>query len=142
MARRRVKLTQDSQNLESLPLTPLMDIIFLVTIFFVLTAGASLNTALDLDLPKAETGTSSLETSLRIIVRSPQSMTINEKETSLDGFPDLLSQVIQESNIENTSEVTLLGSEDISYGLLVRVMDNLRSLGFYRISLITQATSQ
>lgn len=138
MARKRIRLLEENLKEDGLPLTPLMDIIFLVTVFFVLTAGAALNTSLEVDVPQAESGTSTIENALVVSVQSQEMIEVNGTLTTMDGLGELLKSTIVNLNIDKNSRVTLQGNQNISYGLLVRIMDQMRLLGFYKIALVTQ----
>ena len=116
------------ENSGGLMLTPLIDIMFLVTIFFVLTSSYSQNSAITLDLPKASTGKPALKQELSIYLAADGRIFINFQEVSLDSF----AVVLQDTAGNIVPETVLIqGDQNIPYGLLIQVMDRVN------ISLVT-----
>lgn len=137
--RLRKPLFEDRSGLDSLPLTPLLDIVFLVTIFFVLTSGAVFQEMLDVDLPSSTTAEPSLDKSWVIVVDSPRRILFNKTVTDLEALGGVVRQAALDRD-PSQIQVSLAASRNLPYEVLVRVFDALRANGVTRISLRTQET--
>lgn len=128
---------RDDGNPESLPLTPLLDIIFLVTIFFVLTSGAVFLEMLEIDIPESSTGELSLEKNWSLIVYSSERILFNQREYDLDSLAIQINQELSRIDAREI-QVSLAGGKKLEYGVLIKVFDILRRQGIMQISLIVE----
>lgn len=116
-------------------LTPLIDVVFLVVVFYMLSASFHISPALDVNLPEAATGTAVLDEELIVTIRSDGSLLVNGAPVSRDGFISRLQAQVTETNPES---VLLQGDEEIPYRLLIDVMDRIRLAGLDSVRLLTE----
>ncbi len=133
---RRFYQREDS-NPESLPLTPLLDIIFLVTIFFVLTSGAIFQQMLEIDIPESSTSELSLEKNWSLIVYSSEKILFNRQEYDLISLGKKVEEELSRIDAREI-QVSLAGGKTLEYGVLINVFDILRRHGITKISLIVE----
>ncbi len=122
----------------SLILTPLIDMIFLVVIFFMINATFSINPAIRVDLPQAHSSESSLEKQIVVTVKSDQSIHIDGTEVALDRFVATLKE---ESAARAVDSILLQGDRGLPYGKIIEVMDLARTSGIARVLLVAAKKS-
>ncbi len=114
-------------------ITPLIDIMFLILIFFVLNSSFTQSRALEVDVPQTVSGGNIGDVESHILLTIDHKIFINDKETQLSSF----STTLLESVGEIDSPVIIIeGDRGISYDFLMGIMDRIKVLGFDNISLI------
>jgi biopolymer transport protein ExbD len=111
-------------------MSPLIDVIFLLLIFYAVTTQFVTDERLKLKLPEAKTaeqaGTGREEAPPEVIVASDGSVWINDEivpDRELEGRIRLLVDRAPDRSI------ILKGDKDADYGVVVRVLDVARSVG-------------
>lgn len=117
-------------------LTPLIDIVFLLLVFFMLTAHFVKDQSLDISLPEAESAKSlDKEEALKIVLDNSGHVLINKKHIA----PSDLDKVIKEMLQGRTNKQVILHGDEISeLGLTVKVMDAARKAGAESLDIITE----
>ncbi len=133
------KLRRSHRQPTWLLLTPFIDVL-LVLISFILSISFQIRFAVDVTLPQAQTGRSVRNDSLTVSVLRNGSLLVGGQVTSLDGLNAVLDQQLKGHS--GNWRVFLQGDEEISYSLLVQVMDALRQRGITDISLLTRKGSR
>ena len=120
----------------SIEITPLIDIVFLLVIFFVVTSKVGDSQFLSLDLPKTESfNYKTVQTSNEIVISNEGSIYINDKLININNL-DVLEQEIFELN--NNGEILILSAESESLHVwVITVMDILNKYGFSEIQIRT-----
>ena len=120
----------------SIEITPLIDIVFLLVIFFVVTSKVGDSQFLSLDLPKTESfNYKTVQTSNEIVISNDGSIYINDKLININNL-DVLEQEIFELN--NNGEILILSAESESLHVwVITVMDILNKYGFSEIQIRT-----
>ncbi len=117
-------------------LTPLIDIVFLLLIFFLLTSHFVKDESLDIVLPEAESATAfEDEDILEIIIDQDGGIIVNERHINPDKLDDILRQSLQG---RNKKQVVLRGDQSVPLGLTVKVMDAARKAGAESLDIITR----
>jgi biopolymer transport protein ExbD len=132
---------ENDVQIDSLPLTPLLDIIFLVTIFFVLTSGAIFQQMIEVELPNSSTADTSLDKNWTISVISANRVYLNSKETTLNELDQLIKSELKNFD-PKMIEVSLAANRLLPYDIIIRVFDVIRLNGIARISLLTTDQGQ
>ena len=124
----------------TLELTPLIDVIFLLLIFFVMTTTPAMSTVerLDLDLPGAESGESDeqLEDTLRVVMRVYPDGRVEVREGEEDEGeeieePGAYLEALQER--APGSAIWIQGDVEASHGAVIDILDQARHVGFERV---------
>ena len=120
----------------SIEITPLIDIVFLLVIFFVVTSKVGDSQFLSLDLPKTESfNYKTVQTSNEIVISNDGSIYINDKLININNL-DVLEQEIFELN--NNGEILILSAESESLHVwVITVMDILNKYGFNEVQIRT-----
>lgn len=133
--RHRLPHNQD----ESIDLTSLLDVIFILLIFFLVTASFTQTEDLSMpvDLPQgSQAGEIEAQEELTVFIQADGTATfrIQEEELERDIAPEDLVQrlrAVRESHGERP--LFLRGDENVRYGEVVRVLDASREAGFVKV---------
>lgn len=119
----------------SADITPLLDVVFILLIFFMLTA-VTAPLGMAVDLPEAKTITEHKDIPTVISITKEDKIYFNQDITSLE---DLKTQL---NALEPNAQIIIKGDEKIEYGLFVVVMDAVRETGSHRIVLSAEAKKE
>ncbi len=125
MARHRAK--QSFITEETVDLTPLIDCVFLLLIFFMVTTVFIHARGLDVDLPRASQATEQQEKKdINIIVERDGRVEIGGEEV----LPGQLRARIERAMVENRNDnVIIQGDRDAAQSRVVEVVDAARGVG-------------
>lgn len=117
-------------------LTPLIDIVFLLLVFFMLTAHFVKDEALDVSLPEADSSAViEDEGALEIVLDNQGHILIDKKHVAVTELEKVLQQ--QLDNRKN-KQILLRGDKIAKLGLTVSVMDAARKVGATSLDIVTQ----
>ena len=127
---------KDKERALSVEMTPLIDIVFLLVIFFVVTSKIETNQYLTLDLPESESFASSLSNnSQNIILLESGVFIVDNQEFTMSEIDKLLAGV---GSTFSKSEVVVLSIESKAFHVwVISLMDGLQALGFQNIQIKT-----
>ena len=127
--RRRVPLAP------GIDLTPMVDVVFLLIIFFMVsTTFITLETGLPVDLPQAQSAQAQPSDLPTVTVTRDQRVFLAGAEVSVDDLVVLLQEAMQASG---QTTVVLRADETVAHGFVVEVMDLMRLAGAQRIAIAT-----
>ncbi len=120
---------------QEINISPLIDIVFILLIFFMVTATFVKDYDLDINRPKASSATPSSSKAIRIYIDS-------SGDVFIDGQPVRL-WVIQNhvrDKLQATSDATVLviADEGVNAGRLIEVVDQSRLAGAKNVGVITE----
>lgn len=137
MASKRLewKLLRTSSSGETpLLITPLIDIMFLILIFFVLNTNLNRFSPLEIDLPNSDSTSENVEETLTLILGEKETITIQDREVSIDRLEMDLTGLD-----EKYDNIIIAGDESISYSFLIDVMDEVEKAGFNHLILLRES---
>ena len=131
-----MKFNNDKERALSVEITPLIDFVFLLVIFFVVTSKIETNQYLTLDLPESESFSSSISNdSQNIILLDTGKMIIDNQEFLMSELDQLFVGV---NAAFSRSEVVVLSIESKAiHEWVIELMDGLQQLGFQNIQIKT-----
>lgn len=117
-------------------LTSLVDIIFNLLLFFILTASVAEHPGIDLSLPKAESANVDLSTQdLSIVLAEDGTIFVKDKALDLERLKEMIGTFSQKKD----SRVVLQADQSVPYGKVVGIIDLVRSYGIGNISIATDS---
>ena len=123
----------------SINLTPLIDVVFLLLIFFMVSTSFSELTQLIVDLPEAEGTPARADTSVLLVVDVAGNMTLNGESVPND--PRGLSLALRQQLSGNTDiPVTLSADAMTPHQYVVTAMDVAAQLNITRLTIATENT--
>ena len=117
-------------------LTPLIDVVFLLLIFFMVSTTFVNRSGLDLQLPEAQSRTASPpEDPIRIAVGADGGYTVNGKEVSAKRLQAVLTK---QAEGREDPQVVVAADRDARHGAVTRAMDSASQAGLSRFAIQTQ----
>ena len=131
-----MKFYSNKERALNIEITPLIDIVFLLVIFFVVTSKIDTNQYLSLDLPVSNSFSSTINnTEQNIILLETGVLVINNQEFSIEDLDQLLAGVLA---TYSQSEIVVLSIENRAFHeWVIALMDGLQQLGFQNIQIKT-----
>ena len=131
-----MKFYNHKERALTVEITPLIDIVFLLVIFFVVTSKIETNQYLTLDLPESKSFASSISNSAQnIILLESGTLIVNDQEFTMSNIDKLLAGV---SVTFSKSEVVVLSIESRAFHeWVIALMDGLHQLGFQNLQIKT-----
>ncbi|MBI5251235.1 MAG: biopolymer transporter ExbD [Desulfomonile tiedjei] len=121
----------------SLDITPLVDLVFLLIIFFLLSTTFNISPGIRLDLPEASSQKINKERK-DITLSVDQSGTIYVNKDPIDRT-SLLSRLLTWSHEDRDTTVLIKGDRNTGYGQMVDILGTVKQSGLHRIAIITQS---
>ena len=113
-------------------ITPMMDIVFIMLIFFIVTTSFIKETGINPTRPEAETAIRAEQGNILIAIAPNDQIWMNKGPIELEAVK-IMVEVAHAENPE--SSVVVVADELASTGLVLDVMDQIRSSGISKISL-------
>ncbi|MGY8771909.1 MAG: ExbD/TolR family protein [Gammaproteobacteria bacterium] len=131
-----MKFFTNKERALSIEITPLIDIVFLLVIFFVVTSKIETNQYLSLDLPTSQSFSSNLTNADKnIILLDSGTLVINNQEFDISQIEEVMVGI--QASFE-TSETIILSIENKAYHeWVILLMDRLQGAGFQNLRIKT-----
>ena len=131
-----MKFISNNKSSFSIEITPLIDIVFLLVIFFVVTSKVGDSQFLSLDLPKTESFQyETVQSTNEIIITNNANIYVNDRVFNIKDL-DELEQAIFE--LENNGDSIILSAESDSLHVwVISIMDILNKYGFNEVQIRT-----
>ena len=131
-----MKFISNNKSSFSIEITPLIDIVFLLVIFFVVTSKVGDSQFLSLDLPKTESFQyETVQSTNEIIITNNANIYVNDRVFNINDL-DELEQAIFE--LENNGDSIILSAESDSLHVwVITIMDILNKYGFNEVQIRT-----
>ncbi len=117
-----------------LDIAPLIDIVFLLLVFFMLTSTFMTPEAIDLELPESSSATVTNVTPIVVALNPAGQLTLNGSNIQLDALRAAMEPLIQ---ADTDAAITLKSDARTEVQQLLRVMDEIRAAGGTNIALAT-----
>ncbi len=116
-------------------LTPLIDIVFLLLIFFMLTSHFVRDEVINIDLPEADSGEALNEPQqVEVVINENGEFSIDDQPVT----PDALQSVLQEKlNTQEQKIVRIRGDEHVDLGIAINAFDAARKAGADGVDIVT-----
>ncbi|WP_100641728.1 ExbD/TolR family protein [Alteromonas facilis] len=129
---RRFITTQAQDQEASVDITPMLDVVFIMLIFFIVTATFVKLSGIEIDAPKASTSVVQEKANILIAIDANNKVWINRREVDLRA----LRPNIERLHAENPKGIVVIQADRMSRNeTLVKVMDASRKAGVYDIAL-------
>ncbi|MBN2803982.1 MAG: biopolymer transporter ExbD [Deltaproteobacteria bacterium] len=129
---------EKSKGISTIELTPLVDVVFLLLIFFLLTATYVKNPNIDIDLPKAtpqETFTK--DNDLTIAIKKDGTIRYDNDSVSILKLKEIFENKIKKGG--KNAVVIVKADKGSTHGRVVEVMDLAKSSGFSKLAIAVSA---
>lgn len=117
-----------------LEIAPLVDVVFLLLLFFMLTSNLIREPAIRITLPQSKTANASSPEVLLISVTPKGELFVQNKKVE---WRDLRKELLAVVRDPTEGFVRIKADREVSVGLLVRVIDEVRLAGIVHFSILT-----
>jgi biopolymer transport protein ExbD len=133
MGRFRQNTTDDSND-TGIDISPLMDCVFILLIFFIVTTTFVEETGVEVDKPQAASSVQLEKNSILIALTEKGQVVYGGREIGISGVQPLVKRVLQKEQVP----VIIQADSSAQSGLLVRVIDEAKLAGAEKVSLATR----
>ena len=118
-------------------LIPLIDVVFQLVIFFMVSTTFILTPGISLVLPQAKSSEPVAMTRLVVSIVSRDEVYLNKDRYTVKGLSQKLAELTEEER-EEIKTIVIEGDSNVSYSLMIDVLDVLRMNGFRGVNLRTR----
>jgi biopolymer transport protein ExbD len=125
------KIERKRKSIEVIDMIPMIDMVFLLLIFFALTSTFEIQRVMEMNLPKAATGERlQKEQTLTLHIKDDNQLLLENTPVALQNLQSALSEVVHKS-----AGVTLVikGDAQVPHGKVVEIMDITNASGVKKI---------
>ena len=130
--RRKARRLREEATLD---MTPMLDIVFIMLIFFIVTTSFIKETGIDPNRPEAETASRSELGNILIAISPSDQIWMNKNPIELQAVR-ILMEAAHAENPE--SSVVIVADELASTGIVIDIMDQIRLSGISKVSISAQ----
>ena len=131
MRRKRQRNTEESD----IDITPMMDVVFIMLIFFIVTATFVKESGIDVTRPDAQTATKQNRVGILVAINEYNEIWINRREVDINA----VRANIERLHAENPpGGAVIQADKNAQTGTLVEVMDQIRLAGVQAISIAAE----
>ncbi len=119
----------------SINLTPMLDAVFLILIFFLLTSIIAAKPVIKLDLPQSESSQAlPIKNQVQVVIQKDGTIEIDERPVSLNELEGMLQQKMG----GNTEEKLLISADKAApFGQFIKVLDVVKRLNIDNLEILT-----
>ena len=125
MARRKV------EEKEEINMTPMLDIVFIMLIFFIVTTVFVKEAGIEVNKPEASQAFLHKNANIFIAVTEDGTVWMNKSEVAVDSVRATLERLLTE---QPTDYVFIQADVKAKHGVVVKVMDQVKAAGIDRVS--------
>ncbi|MFC6439567.1 biopolymer transporter ExbD [Bowmanella sp. JS7-9] len=115
----------------AIDMTPMLDIVFIMLIFFIVTTSFVKEAGIEVNKPKAQNKSEQKKANIFIAINSNGEVWIDKRMVDVD----LVSAEVERLLAEQPSEVVFIqADEEAKHGIVMEVMDQVKEAGIDRIS--------
>lgn len=128
------QMTADDGNETGIDISPLMDCVFILLIFFIVTTTFVEETGVEVDKPQAASSVRLEKTSILIALTEKGEVVYGGREIGFSGIQPLVKRMLQKEDVP----VIIQADAAAQSGLLVRVIDEAKLAGAEKVSIASR----
>jgi len=138
-----IRARRSGRGLAVVEITPLIDVVFLLLIFFVVSTTFVRTSAIEVDLPDGSEPADRVPAGIEVRVSATGDYTVDGQVLPENGRADLLRALGQarDEAADSTPPLVIAADANARHETVVRVMDAARELGLTKLSVLTEAPS-
>ena len=126
-------LTSDDSTETGVDMSPLIDCVFILLIFFIVTTTFVEETGVEVDKPQAASATRLEKTSILIALTEKGEVVYGGREIGISGVQPLVKRMLQKEDVP----VIIQADTGSQSGLMVRIIDEAKLAGAIKVSVAT-----
>ena len=126
------KVIHEAEEAEEINMTPMLDVVFILLIFFIVTASFVKEAGIDVNRPEAATAVKKERANILVAISDKGEIWINKRR----GDVRTVQANIERLKAENPQgTVVIQADKKATTDVLVKVMDSARAAGVYDVSI-------
>ena len=130
----RFKSSSDDNSEAGVDISPLIDCVFILLIFFIVTTTFVEETGVEVDKPQAASSVQLEKTSILLAITDKGEIVYGGREIGIAGVQPLVKRMMQKEEVP----VIVQADQHVQSGLLVRVIDEAKLAGAEKVSIATR----
>ncbi len=122
-------------NHQIMNIAPLVDVVFLLLLFFLLSSHFIQESSIKVELPRSETAERESKREKTITITRDGKVYFMDKEVQVERLDEIIGQNLKQPGKEG---IRIRPDRDVNVGLLVKVIDEVRSAGVKYFTIITE----
>ena len=131
MARNRIREEEDA----SIDITPMLDIVFIMLIFFIVTTSFVKEAGIQVNKPEANQATKEPSANIFIAIRDNGEVWMDKRQVDVERVGANLERMLAE---QPTDLVVIQADKESQHGRVVEVMDQVKEAGIDKISIAAE----
>ena len=132
-----MKVSNRKKRGTAVDLTPMIDVVFQLILFFLVSTTFAILPAINVNLPESSTAQGADVAGITITMQSNGKMWFNDEQVSFSTLGKKLATFDTEGKKKEEYPVILEADENVTNGSIVKVFDVLRTEGFVSVNLRT-----
>jgi biopolymer transport protein ExbD len=133
--RNMMQMIQQEEEETEIDLTPMLDVVFIMLIFFIVTASFVKESGIDVNRPDAPTAVKQEKANILVAISATNQIFIDRRRVD----PRSVRANIERLHAENPQgSVVIQADEDSNTKTLVQVMDAARAAGVFNVSIAAE----
>lgn len=129
------QMLQDQEEKEEIDMTPMLDVVFILLIFFIVTASFVKEAGIDVNRPEAATAVKKERANILVAISDKGDIWINKRKVDIRSVQANIERLKAE-NPQGT--VVIQADKKSTTEILIKVMDSARAAGVYDVSIAAQ----
>ncbi|MEH6595851.1 MAG: biopolymer transporter ExbD [Colwellia polaris] len=129
------KVLQEQEEAEEINMTPMLDVVFILLIFFIVTASFVKEAGIEVNRPEAATAVKKERANILVAISDKGDIWINKRRIDVRAVQANIERLKAE-NPQGT--VVIQADKKATTDLLIKVMDSARAAGVFDVSIATQ----
>ena len=118
---------EDDGPIAAINIIPFVDIVLVLLVIFMLTSATIVRASLKVELPKAASGGSKVETTLNLVITKKGELSVNGALVA--GLPQAAALVRGEAAKNPKVQAVISGDKGVEYGKVVELIDLVKQSG-------------
>jgi biopolymer transport protein ExbD len=129
-----MKLSRTQPKKVTLNITSLIDVLFILIIFFTVSSTFLEQPGIELRLPEAESSETHTAEKVIVFIDASGGIYINKNQVEMEHLAQTVADLL---SAQSEKTVVLTADEKVTHGIIIKVMDLLRKKGIYKIIVST-----
>ncbi len=129
------KVLQEQEEAEEINMTPMLDVVFILLIFFIVTASFVKEAGIEVNRPEAATAVKKERANILVAISDKGDIWINKRKVDVRAVQANIERLKAE-NPQGT--VVIQADKKATTDILIKVMDSARAAGVFDVSIAAQ----
>ncbi|GLX79713.1 biopolymer transporter ExbD [Thalassotalea insulae] len=129
------KVLQEQEEAEEINMTPMLDVVFILLIFFIVTASFVKEAGIEVNRPEAATAVKKERANILVAISDRGEIWINKRRVDVRAVQANIERLKAE-NPQGT--VVIQADKKATTDVLIKVMDSARAAGVFDVSIAAQ----